>query len=93
MTREIHCRGCHRQASDLEGKREKTRFKKWVWTISEKMLVTQKYAFERELTHEAWTQKEVQEIEMYVDPSAHPKRSVCRNLVKTSLFAGLHVYD
>lgn len=68
------------------GKRKNT-FQKWVWTIREKMLVTQKYVSERELTHETWTQKEVQEREVDVDSSAHPKRTVCGNFVKTSMFA------
>lgn len=55
-----------------------------MWTISEKMLATQKYVSENDLTYEASTQKEVQEREMAMDSSAHPK-TVCGNLVKTSV--------
>ena len=38
-----------------------------MWTVKEKLLATQKYVSERELTHETWAQKEVQKREMDKD--------------------------
>lgn len=67
MRKEINCTACHGQASDLEGKREKHISKNECETVREKLLAAQKYVSERELTHETWSQKEVQEREMDVD--------------------------